>query len=310
MDVRPLTYQDVDSWANLLAICFHRNKSEMIALLGWLDGMGDLVAWGAWQDNQLIAQYACLIRSICAYDKTFKAGMSINMAVHPAHRGRGLTKQVARPVYDNVREKGGTIGLGFSNAAGVHVDRNSNSYGYQVIGQMQPMIGLLRHAAHPNIQLSNHLSTHLQRLPTNKPGDAITFLKTPTDLATRYVAHPFRWYQYGIWQEGEQICGLVVYRKIRIAGIPGVALLEAWGADLRSLITQWVGAIRKTGALFVHVLLTPAHPLRNTVAAIIPMFSQPYTRNPYFLTIKPLVHNLPNYFFQFDSWQFVGGDVL
>ncbi|QPC83963.1 GNAT family N-acetyltransferase [Phototrophicus methaneseepsis] len=314
MQIAPLTFQDVNAWATLLALCFHRTEAEMVALLHWLNKLGNLVAWGAWEDNQLVAQYTCLIRSVYAYDTLYKAGMSMNMAVHPDYRGRGLIKHVAAPVYDSVQQQGGMMGLGFSNADGVRVDRNSKSYGYQVIGQMQPVIGLLQASPHPNIQLCDHLPGSEQgfndacQLDIRQNG--IAFLKTPDTFISRYAAHPFRKYQYGIWEEAGQIQGIVVYRDIQILGIPCVALLDAWGADLRGLIAQWMGAIRKKGALIVQALLTPAHPVRKALATMQPLFRQPYTRNPYYLTLKHLGQDQPIYSFDFNSWHFIGGDIL
>ena len=100
MDIRPLTLENCSAWSDLLAVAFARQPAQMAALLHHFYGKRQLVAWGAWDRERLVAQYSCLLTQI--YIPTMAApqivGMSINMAVHPDYRRRGLIKHVAQPV--------------------------------------------------------------------------------------------------------------------------------------------------------------------------------------------------------------------
>lgn len=312
MRIAPLTQQDVMDWADLLAICFDRQSSDLVHLIGWLHRIGQMIAWGAWEDDQLVAQYSCLLRSIECCGERVYAGMSINMAVHPDYRGQGLVKQLAEPVYQMVRDCGGVIGLGFSNAQGVQVDRHSKSYGYRVIGQMEPLLGLLSSPKQSTMQLT-YSFPDLSRfsLSNTVKSDGISFSKTPLELYHRYETHPFRRYQYGVWRNGDAVRGIVIYREIRVAGVPGVALLDTWGEDQHELLRRWGSTIRKeSNAVFVQVLVTPNSLIKNALTAIMPLIRQPYSRNPYFCTVKPLLDEHPQSLFEFNRWQFTGGDIL
>jgi GNAT superfamily N-acetyltransferase len=303
MTFAPLTHHLQDQWANLLATCFDRQPEHMQCLLTWLYGLGEMIAWGAWEHDQLVGQYSCLLRPVRVGETRLLAGMSINMAVHPDWRGRGLVKQMARPVYERLQEYGGTLGIGFSNAAGVNVDRHSQQYHYQVIGQMQSMIGPLRSHRVAPLQLSDHLPA----FDSSVISGSAHFEKSARYFQQRYLAHPFRSYRYAVWLEADETMGLVIYRDI---GMSGVALLDAWGVDLPELLKRWSTTLRRLGKRFVHVLATPSSNLRCALSQITPLIKLPYTRNPHYLTVKPLTESLPASLLDFQSWDCVGGDVL
>ena len=105
-DYRRLSVEDVPAWAELLAVAFERRTTEMQALLHWLHQGWEMVAWGAWADERLVAQYSCLVHQVIAPTGMLKVGLSVNMAVHPEFRGRGLVKQIAQPVYAALAESG------------------------------------------------------------------------------------------------------------------------------------------------------------------------------------------------------------
>src|SRR5690606_20213096 len=101
MDVIPLTPGHCHPWADLLAVSFARTPAEMAQLLAWLQAGPGLIAYGAWDGERLAAQYSCRLTALHlpGHDASAAVGLSINMAVHPQYRGRGLIKQVAAPVY-------------------------------------------------------------------------------------------------------------------------------------------------------------------------------------------------------------------
>jgi GNAT superfamily N-acetyltransferase len=199
MKITPLTLDHLIPWSQLLAACFNRRAEDMAHLLRFLQPESRLIAWGVWDGDLLAAQYSCWLTAVhhpgCL--ATLPVGMSINMAVHPAYRGRGLIKQVAEPVYATLVERGAVAGVGFSNAQGVQVDRHSKGYGYEVVGQLRPSLFYLRRGLG-----SDPLSLTSQWpirpfVPFSFPKNHC-FHHTPETLHHRFGQHPFRQYRFGV----------------------------------------------------------------------------------------------------------------
>lgn len=312
MNFSPLTIDHLDPWAELLAIAFERSPRQMRQLLLFLQPETRLLAWGAWDGNQLTAQYSCLRRELFlpTLGHCVPVGLSINMAVHPDYRGRGLVKQVAEPVYAALAAQGGVAGVGFSNAAGVEVDRHSSGYGYRVIGKLRSSLFWLR----PSYLYSDfELTSEWPMLPLEPVvgGTAVQFAWTPTTLHHRFACHPFRQYQFGVWQAKGCVAGVVVYRPIRLGGqIPAVALLAAYGRDLDGLLARWLGAVRHLGYRLVQLVSTPGSAILDILEETAVPLPQPISRTKYYLTVKPLSDDLPTSISALESWSCLGGDVL
>ncbi len=297
LEIRALTADDKAAWADLLALSFGRTAAEMGSLLRWLLAGYPVIAWGAWEGDRLAAQYACLLVNLrLPYgDHPLMAGMSLNMSVHPEYRGQGLVKRVAAPVYAAVEEAGASVGFGFSNAEGVKVDRGSRGYGYQVVGQMQPLLAWLPPRQLPPLEIVDVLPPDFD---TSMDRAHIRLCTTAQTVAHRYAQHPFRRYRYAVWREGGHIYGVLVFRPLRF----GVSLLAAYSPDLHELLRRWSG--------FVHVLATPQSRVRHALNAVGVCRVLPYTRTPYYLTVKPFAGRTPDALLNFDAWDLVGGDVL
>lgn len=307
-----LTPNQSQAWADLLAISFERTPADMQALLGWLHGGYRLVAWGAWDGEKLVAQYSCRMvdLNLPGQSQPVQAGMSINMAVHPAYRGQGLIKYLARPVYERVAEMGGVCGVGFSNASGVKVDLKSQSYGYRVVGKLRSRLIWLNRDFQAGLDLSD-VWPEAPFEAASFDGSSIHFARSPGVLRHRFALHPFRQYAFGIWQDAEGVRGIVVYRAVKIGWQRGAALLAVYGADEAELLRRWAGAIHQAGMHFVHVLLSPNAALRNTLNTLGRSLTLPYTRSPYFLTAKSLGEGItPPDIFDFARWDCIGGDIL
>ena len=305
MRITPLTNDDYCAWAELLAVAFDRSPPEMVQLLTFLQAAAPLIAYGAWDGERLAAQYSCLLRQVHVPDKSvpITVGVSLNMAVHPDYRGRGLVKQVAEPVYTAVHAQGGTAGVGFSNSAGVKVDKHSKGYGYQVVGRLDSMVGVLKR---PLLQQSLTLTSQWPAsLPDISPAANHHFINSSTWLAQRFAGHPFRHYQFGV---GE--AGAVVYRPFRWQGLKGVSLLAVHGQDLAALLGQWSVALWSRGIRLVHVLTSPGSSLARGLRETAVCLPLPFSRSPYYLTAKALCPETPVTIFDFSQWDCVGGDVL
>jgi GNAT superfamily N-acetyltransferase len=321
MQVRQLTSHptDVAAWASLIAAAFHRPLAEARSLWPWLNhnqSQGPaLIAWGAWDGDVLAAQYSCLPRRLHLPDaaEPVTVGLSTNMAVHPAYRGRGLIKQIAEPVYQALCECGALAGVGFSNADGVKVDQRSKSYGYQVVGQLQShLVWLRRSKAEPLSMTYDWPNLPEQVNDFGANPHFVAFDASVLALHHRYAAHPFRRYRFGALCVGGTPAGLVIDRPIRLLGLRGASLLHVGAismAALREVLTRWLAGLCADGFLFVRVLATPCAPglvvLRQLGSAI-----NLKPRHPHYLTVKPLQPHVPQALFDLSRWNCFGGEVL
>lgn len=313
MRMECLTLAQIEPWAELLALAFGRRPAEMRALLAWFHAGEGLIAWGAWEGSQLVAQYSSWLTALRLPGEAVPArvGLCVNLAVHPAYRGRGLVKQVAGPVYTALAERGGVAGVGFSNAAGVQVDRRSQGYGYRVVGQLAPLLVFLRRERRPCVPVT--LTEQWPAAPWRFAGaedEALRFAATPETVAWRFAAHPFRRYHYGVWLEDGAVRGLVVARPVRWGGLPGATLLAAYSDDLPALLAGWAAALRAQGGRFIHALATPCAAARAAWRPLGLSLTLPYSRSPYYLTIKPLQETLTPLLLDFSRWDCLGGDIL
>jgi hypothetical protein len=277
-------------------------------LLKWLRTGWHMIAYGVWDNNILAAQYSCLQMQLTVpgYSNSLSVGMSVNMATHPQYRGQGLIKQVAAPVYEMLRASGVVAGVGFSNAAGVKVDRHSKGYGYQVVGQLFPSIAVVspfRHTA-PDFYTTHHFPLALAQTSCPK----IHFHTMPSAIAHRFGQHPFRQYRFGVWQSEDTIHGVVVYQNTRLYRIPAVSLLAVYSDQPEELLSRWLSSLKQ--ARLVYVLTTPESSIRTCLSHLTLCRSLPWTHNPYYLTLKPLSENMPSSLLDFTHWNCIGGDVL
>ena len=312
MEFAPLTLADCKPWAELLATAFERSPLQMERLLLWFHQGFKLIAWGAWDGTRLVAQYNCRLLELKLPGETqlLKAGMGLNMAVHPEYRGQGLLDKVARPVHESITEQGYMAGVGFSNVLGAKVSRKSSHYNYEVLGKMSSILIWLsrRHNCEPLTLTDKWPAKSLSlSLPED---DYIHYAVTPESIRHRFNEHPFRQYRFGVWSVGEATQGIVIYRIIRSGPILGAALLAAYGEDLATLLRSWAGMICQEGVRFVHVLTSPNSPLRNLFRKIGTQVSLPYSRSPYYLIVRQLRNDTPSILFDLARWDCIGGDIL
>lgn len=311
MEITPLTSHDLIPWSQLLAACFNRRAEDMAQLLTFLQPECRLIAWGAWDGAVLAAQYSCWLTAVhhpgCS--QPLPVGMSVNMAVHPAYRGRGLIKQVAEPVYAALVARGVVAGVGFSNAQGVQVDRHSKGYGYEVVGQLRPSLFYLgRRLGSEPLTLTSEWP-NWPFVPFSSPENH-SFQHTPESLQHRFGQHPFREYQLGVWEQENKIGGVVVYRQGRLGPFPLITLLGAHSDDMVGLCRHWIAALQRQGIFLVHVLTSPTAQLFAALRATAVLLPIHHARTPYYLTIKPLSPDMPASLRSFAAWDCVGGDIL
>ena len=312
MEFRPLELSDRLEWARLLAVCFDRTPEQMESLLAWFHAGFPLVTMGAWDGDALVAQYNCRLLELRlpGVADPVPAGMGLNMAVDPAYRGRGLLDSVATPVHELIAERGCVAGVGFSSVGGLAVTRASRSYAYEVLGPMaSTAVAVARHRYPAPLVLTDTWPAGPIALGA---GDDrfVRYAVTPDTLRHRFADHPFRRYAYATREHDGVVNGLVVYRRTTLRGIPAASLLAAYGDDLPDLLARWAAALRGSGLHLVHLVTSPASPLRGAAAAIGPRIGVPFSRNPYHLITRALQPDTAPILFDLDRWDCSGGDIL
>lgn len=311
-EVRPLTAADLTPWAALLATCFDRSQAQMEALLAWFGAGFPLVTMGAWDGDRLVAQYNCRLLElrVPGFDAPLPAGMGLNMAVHPAYRGRGLLDLVATPVHDAIAARGCVAGVGFSSAGGLTVTKASRHYAYDVLGPMVSLAVPLARRRYPD-PLATSDAFPAGPVELAMPTDGyVRYHATPATLRHRFAEHPFRRYRFGLRERGGVVDGIVVYRETRLRGVPAASLLAAFGIDREGLLGAFAAALRRDGRHVVHVVVSPGSPLRRAVAAMGPPLRVPVSQNPYHLITRALQPDTPRILFDLDRWDCAGGDIL
>jgi Acetyltransferase (GNAT) domain len=312
VEVRPLTPGDDEPWAALLAACFDREPAQMTALLGWFRAGFTLVSMGAWDGEELVAQYNArlLDLSVSGIEGPVPAAMGLNMAVAAHHRGRGLLDTVATPVHQALAAMGCVAGVGFSGAGGLAVTRASRHYSYEVLGAMSPLaVAVARRRYPPALDLRETWPTAPIELPLPDDG-FVRYGYTPASLRHRFAEHPFRHYAYAVRERGGMVDGLVVYRETRLRGLPAVSLLAAYGSERTELLGGFAAALRSRGRHVLHVVLSPGSPVRQELAAIGPAVRVPVSHNPYHLITRALQPDTPPVLFDLARWDCMGGDIL
>ena len=312
MEFKPLTLADCKPWADLLATAFERSPLQMEKLLLWFHRGFKLTAWGAWDAQRLVAQYNCRILELKLPKEAqlLKVGMGLNMAVHPEYRGQGLLDKVSRPVHEKITEEGCIAGVGFSNALGAKVSRKSSHYDYEVLGKMtSTLIWLSQRQEGEAMMLTDQWPS--KPLSFSLPDDEyVRYAVTPDSIRHRFNDHPFRQYRFCVWSVGDLTQGIVIYRMIRSGPILGASLLAIYSEDLETLLRNWAYNIRLTGVRFVHVLTSPASPLRNSFRNMGTSVSLSYSRSPYYLISRKLRYDTPSILFDLARWDCIGGDIL
>src|SRR5829696_5623420 len=137
----------------------------------------------------------------------------------------------------------------------------------------------------------------------------VRYAADPASLRHRYANHPFRRYAYATRERSGVVDGLLVFRETRLRGLPAVSLLAVHGADPETLLGSFAASLRPRRPL-VHVLLSPASPLRGALASMGPALPLPFSRSPYHLITRALSSDTPAALFDLDRWACTGGDIL
>lgn len=126
-------------------------------------------------------------------------------------------------------------------------------------------------------------------------------------LENRFGRHPFRQYRFAFC-----VNQLVVYRTFRWRGLPAASLLTVYSAQVDLTLRRWLSSLQRDGVYLIHFLGSPTAAVGAALKRGTFTLPQPVTRNPYYLTAKPInvdAHQTRD-LFEFGRWDCTGGDVL
>ena len=103
---------------------------------------------------------------------------------------------------------------------------------------------------------------------------------------------------------------MVIDQHFRVGDMAGSALCAVYAEDIPELLHRWVNTIRLSGARFIHLLSTPSSPVLSALQGLGMCWPIPYTRSPYYLTVKPLRPELGPLLLNFERWDCIRGDIL
>lgn len=165
------------------------------------------------KSGTVVAQYTNFPVGMGREDKKYKGMICMDMTTHSAHRGKGLITALAGKVYEQVRKNGFDFTIGFSNDAGVQVDKNSRNYGYNVVGKFARYfkIAVFRKEAEWNLSLTDDFDNHWQQ---DKKSEYFRYLKNYDYLKWRYKDKPNNDYLIYKLEKNGKIGGYVVLKCI------------------------------------------------------------------------------------------------
>src|SRR5258706_7065221 len=160
--------------------------------------------------NEVISHYTNIPINVVCLGTMYKAMICTDMCTDISHRGKGLISKLSSEVYKEVKDSKYDFSLGFSNDAGIKIDKNSISYGYEVVGKFVRYLKLVasrKKAAYSLIRVSS--------LEDNFYNSSSNFLKIRKDssyLDWRYLKKPNSEYNVYAIKEASTIHGYVVLR--------------------------------------------------------------------------------------------------
>lgn len=289
----------------LLDETFHIRNPDKLALIRWkyFDEIhaGGTVMSLAMAGGRAVSQYANAPITLSDDARPFPAMVCADMATAPGYRGRGLISKLARDVYSRVVQSDAVLSVGYSNEAGVQVDRSAKGYGYHVVGRFARYLRPLLFA----------LSTPYRLEPVKDfaavctYGEGLRIYKSPAYLTWRYLRKPHADYRVFRVSRGGATEGYAVLRAAR-GRCHLVELTTSPEPDvLRAVQNTALSWGRR--ALLVYVLDNDYW--RESLRGFVRVPSNPRLEN-YYLTVKPHCDPMPNDWESPARWRLMGGDIV
>ena len=120
MELKALSKEEllerVQQFCDLYHSCFNDRIDSTIIEQRYLQNpVGDLCMFVALEENRIVANYSVSPAYIQLDDKKFKCALSLNTMTHPDYIGKGLFVELARKLYDSLRNESYGMVYGFPN---------------------------------------------------------------------------------------------------------------------------------------------------------------------------------------------------
>jgi GNAT superfamily N-acetyltransferase len=128
---------ELSAVADLLRLVFPRATHLRVPYLQWLyaeNPAGAVIGMNAWHQGTVVGHYAVIPIRARVDGRPERAALSLNTAVHPAHRGQRLFTRLAEETYERARELGARHVIGVANARST--PGFLRSLGFQHIGAL------------------------------------------------------------------------------------------------------------------------------------------------------------------------------
>lgn len=86
--------------------------------------------------------------------------------------------------------------------------------------------------------------------------------------------------------------------------------MDVYGNNLPDLLRRWGSTLKRHGYHFIHTLATPQSTISRSLTQASQTLIIPYSRNPHYLTLRPISPSLSDEVNNFEAWDFIGGDIL
>ena len=107
----------IPNYTNLLRTIFKKKfKHEYIKWLYFENPTGSVLGYDAFDNNKLVAHYACIPINICYLGKSIKSLLSLNTATLPEYSGQGLFTSLATKTYILAKKQSFSLIIGVANA--------------------------------------------------------------------------------------------------------------------------------------------------------------------------------------------------
>lgn len=259
------------------------------------------------EEGKVVAQYSNIPIQIQNGSHTYPAMICADMATAIEHRRRGLISTLSQQVYKAIQTTGiRQLSIGFSNTAGVVVDKLASNYHYQVVGNFGTYYRYCLFASQSTIRLAPTTINNETEIDDNSA--YLHIHKHKAYLVWRYSEKPNN--QYVIYEalSGTKCIGYIVLKflnnKCYVCDIITGDETNQWSEIIRAI--EKTAKSNKCNIVIFYVLENKFW--QKTLKS--------YWRNKQqvtdcYFTVK--IHNQsldPKTFFDKENWRIMNGDIL
>lgn len=259
------------------------------------------------EGDQVVAQYTNIPTKIRQGEACLPASICIDMATRHDHRRRGLISLLAERVYEQIRLQGKALSIGFSNDAGVNVDRHASAYGYRIVGCFARYYGWCRRRT-PSGLLLRRADSFSDVPISGMTGAFLQIEKDAAYLTWRYLEKPGTTYELYRFEKGS-VSGYVVLVFLSYRCYVHDIITDATGKEWGAIVTAIENLAAERGAR-----VAIFHVLDNAFWRT--LLGRRYLRRPtskqntYFTVKTHDMGAIRRDVYEKDAWLVMNGDIL